>query len=134
LIILILMGWSGAEHNTIKIIQATNDNRFYGFVSNLPDTEEGRDFSGIVVGKDVYITHWDSITKAKLSGNGKEFSGINQAFNESDGGIDVKDSITASATAIRLDTDACCDGIDNEGIQGDGIDCGGPCGDCPETE
>ena len=117
-------GEASIEHNTIWIVQGSNDNRFSGFVSNLPSSEDGRNFSGVVVGKDVYITHWDSVTKAKLVGK-DELSGINQAFGDSDD----RDSKTASATAFRLDTDTCCNGL--EDIDEEGIDCGGLCGDCP---
>lgn len=46
-------GATGTEHNTIGIEQAPNDNRFSGFVSNLPLTEDGGNFLGIVVKKDV---------------------------------------------------------------------------------
>lgn len=123
-----LPGEASTEHNTIWIEQGSNDNRFSGFVSNLPSGELGRNFSGVVVGKDVYITHWDSVTKATLIGK-DQISGVNQAFGDS---VD-RDSRTASATAFRLDTDTCCDGVQN----GDeiGIDCGGPtCGSCPDPE
>jgi hypothetical protein len=37
-------------------------------VANLPSSEPGRNFSGIVMGKEVFITHWDSLTKATLIG------------------------------------------------------------------
>ena len=116
-------GEASTEHNTIWIEQATDDNRFSGFVSNLPASEAGRNFSGIVIKRDVYITHWDSITKAKLKGK-NEFTGINQAFGDSSD----RDSKTAFATAIRLGSNTCC----NEGIDpGEtDIDCGGPCAPC----
>ena len=119
-------GVTGTEHNTIWIEQVTNDNLFSGFVSNLPASEAGRNFSGIVIKKDVYITHWDSITKAKLKGK-NEFTGINQAF----GDLSNKDSKTAFVTAFRLDTDTCCNGVTDPYELG--TDCGGPCGDCPQA-
>lgn len=119
-------GEASTEHNSIRIVQDSNDNRFFsGFVSNLPASELGRNFSGIVVKKDVYITHWDSITKATLKGKDK-FSGINQAFADSFN----RDSKTAFATAFRLDTDTCCNGA-KETLEGEtDIDCGGPCANC----
>ena len=117
-------GEVSAEHNTISIVQDSNDNRFFsGFVSNLPPIEKGRNFSGIVVGKDVYITHWDSVTKAKLVGK-DELSGINQAFGDSED----RDSKTASATAFRLDSNTCCNEALNDGEID--VDCGGPCAPC----
>jgi len=42
-------GATGTEHNTIGIEQAPNDNRFSGFVSNSPLTEDRGNVSGIVV-------------------------------------------------------------------------------------
>ena len=73
--------------------------------------------------KDVYITDWDSITKATLKGK-NTFSGINQAFGDSSN----RDSKTAFATAIRLDSSTCC----NQEPDSDetDIDCGGPCAPC----
>ena len=76
-----------------------------------------------MIKKDVYITHWDSVTKAKLVGK-DELSGINQAFGDSDD----RDSKTASATAIRLDSNACCNEAQDAGETD--VDCGGPCAPC----
>lgn len=95
-------GATGTEHNTIGIEQAPNDNRFSGFVSNSPLTEDRKRFG--YRGKDFYITHWDSITKATLQRKEK-FSGNNQVFSDSSN----RDSKTAFATAIRLDSNTCCD-------------------------
>ena len=60
-------GATGTEHNTIGIEQAPNDNRFSGFVSNSPLTEDRGNVLGIVVKKDVYITHWERKSSAELT-------------------------------------------------------------------
>lgn len=117
-------GVKGTEHNTIWVVQDANDNRFSGYVANLPSSELGRKFSGVVMGKEVFITHWDSLTKATLIGK-DTLSGVNQSFD-----IDQRSSKTASAMATRLDTDGCCNGNWDVADGETDIDCGGPCGGC----
>lgn len=117
-------GVKGFEHNVIKIMQDPGDNRFHGFVSNLPEIEEGRNFSGVVNGKELYITHWDSLSKATLRGKKDEFSGINQALDS-----DNRASQTSTAIVIKFDDNSCCNGYKDQDETD--IDCGGPvCGSC----
>jgi hypothetical protein len=117
-------GVKGSEHNTVLITPHPADSQFFsGFVCNLPDTEEGRNFSGVVVGKTAYFTHWDSITEAQVMG--KKLRGVNQAFD-----ADNRASKTALATAVKLGAaHHCCSG-DKDQDETD-VDCGGAtCGGC----
>jgi len=90
------------ENNHIWIIQEDND-LFWGWVCNDPNpAEQGMHFSGAIDGKDVYITHWDSFTKARLKKKGKRFKGINQAVD-----IDDREGKTSFGTANRVDDVDC---------------------------
>jgi hypothetical protein len=90
------------ENNHIWIIQG-DDNLFTGWVCNDPlEAEKGMHFSGAIDGKDIYITHWDSFTKAKLKGQGNVFSGINQGQD-----IDERLGKTSFGTATRVDDGFC---------------------------
>ncbi|BBO79040.1 hypothetical protein DSCW_64570 [Desulfosarcina widdelii] len=90
------------ENNHIWIVQE-EDNFFSGWVCNDPDpAEEGMHFSGAIDGREIYITHWDSFTKATLNGRGDVISGVNQGQD-----IDKRVGKTSFATAIRVDNDEC---------------------------
>jgi hypothetical protein len=73
--------------------------------------EDGAYFSGVIDGKDFYLTHWDSLTFGKVVGNGQAITFVNQAFFP-DGFGDPYDHNKASETAIGMATrvdDANCD-------------------------
>jgi len=63
------------------VIDAQGATGFYGHVDV---GTEFTYFSGIIDGKDVYFTHWDSITTGRLGKNGTEISFVNQAFDADD--------------------------------------------------
>lgn len=119
------------EENQIWVKHVVDD-RYWGWVCNIDPVEEGRNFSAVVDGADVYITHWDSLTKATLDKEGDSFSGINQAFD-----ADPRGSKTSFATATRMadgDCTACpptvaCDNGVQDGDESD-VDCGGSCDVC----
>ena len=78
-------------------------NRFSGCVWNgdLSDPpERGEYFSGVIVGRRIYITHWDSITRGRVSGNGMRMWGINHAFDPEP---EDRTSKTSIARATKVD-------------------------------
>ena len=75
-------------------------NRFSGCVwdggSTLP--ERGQYFSGVVDGKNIYITHWDSISIGTVNKKGTHMEVVNQAFDADD-----RTSKTSIGTGTKLD-------------------------------
>ena len=75
-------GTTGPEEYNIEIYMEPGDRLFYGKVPEVCVTDpDSCWFSGVLNGRDVYFTHWDSVTTGKLTGNGKTIRFVNQAWD-----------------------------------------------------
>jgi len=79
-------------------IQDQGKSGFYGRVWADPPGEYTY-FSGVLDGKDIYFTHWDSATTGRLGKGGKEITFVNQAFDADD---------RSAKTSIGLATKGMC--------------------------